>query len=84
MEGDMKLEDAIIERIEELKKKYNITQYELSVRGGIPQTTLISIKRKRSRTIGIKNLWLICDGFGITVSEFFQHPMFDKKNIIVE
>ena len=41
----MQLSDAVISRIEELKKEYGWTQYKLSEVSGVPQTTLISIKR---------------------------------------
>lgn len=80
----MRLEDAVIERIERLKKQNNMTQYELSVKGGVPQTTLISIKRKRSKAVGIKTLWLICEGFGITLAEFFDDSVFDRQNIVAD
>lgn len=72
----MQLNDAIINRIEELKKQRGWTQYKLSEESGVPQTTLISIKRKRSKDVGISNIWKICNGLGISVIEFFASPLF--------
>ena len=72
----MQLNDAIINRIEELKKQRGWTQYKLSEESGVTQTTLISIKRKRSKDVGISNIWKICNGFGISVIEFFDSPLF--------
>ncbi len=77
----MKLHDAVIERIEQLKKENKMTQYAVSEKGGIPQTTLISIKRKRSKDVGIKNIYKICDAFGITVIDFFTSPLFENIEI---
>lgn len=78
----MQLSDAVINRIEELKKKYGWTQYKLSEASSVPQTTLISIKRKRSKDVGITTILKICNGFGITLIEFFNSPLFE--NIEVE
>ncbi len=74
----MELYQAIIKRIEELKKQYNFTQYALSEASGVPQTTLVSIKRGRSKDVGISNIWKICDACGITVIEFFSSPLFEN------
>ncbi len=74
----MKLEDAVIARIEELKGIHGYTQYRLSEESGVPQTTLISIKRKRSKDVGISNIWKISSGFGITVIDFFSSPLFEN------
>ncbi len=74
----MQLSDAVISRIEELKKEYGWSQYKLSEASGVPQTTLISIKRKRSKDVGISNILKICNGFGITLIDFFNSPLFEN------
>lgn len=74
----MELYKAIILRIEELKEENGFTQYALSEASGVPQTTLVSIKRGRSKDVGINNIWKICDACGITVIEFFTSPLFDN------
>lgn len=77
----MLLQDAIIARIEELKKEKNLSQYMLSVLSTVPQTTLISIKRKRSNAVSAKNVYLLCEGFGITLAEFYDSPLFTRSNL---
>lgn len=72
----MKIEDAVIQRIEELKVKYNFTQYELAEKSGVPQTTLVSIKKKRSKNIGIINIHKICNAFNMELIDFFDSPLF--------
>lgn len=44
----MKLEDAVILRIEQLCLERNMTKYDLFKASGVPQSTLTSIKKKRS------------------------------------
>lgn len=42
----MKLEDAVILRIEQLCIERNMTKYDLFKASGVPQSTLTSIKKK--------------------------------------
>lgn len=78
----MKLEDAIILRIEQLCLEKNMTKYELFKASGVPQTTLTSIKKKRCLSVKIITLYWICEGFEITLEQFFSSPLFSKENIV--
>lgn len=77
----MKLQDAIILRIEQLCVERNMTKYDLSQACGIPQTTLTSIKKKRSGSVKAITLYWICEGFNISMEEFFASPLFKRENI---
>ena len=77
----MLLEDAIALRIEQLCIERNMTKYALSERGGVPQSTLTSIKKKRSRSVQIKTLYAICEGFDISLAEFFTSPIFARDTL---
>ncbi len=77
----MTMQDAILKRIEQLKSASNLTQYAMCEKAGIPQTTVISFKRKRSRDIGVTNLYRICTGLGVSIIEFFDSPLFDDIDI---
>ncbi len=63
----MKLQDAIILRIEQLCLERNMTKYDLSQKSGIPQSTLTSIKKKRSNSAKIITLYWICEGFEMSI-----------------
>lgn len=80
----MLFRDAVIQRIEELKKEKNMTQYMLSERSTVPQTTLISIKRKRSNSVSAKIIYLLCEGFDITLAEFYSSPLFSRENLCLQ
>ena len=76
----MLLEDAVALRIEQLCIE-KMTKYELSERSGVPQTTLSSIKKKRSTSVKLKTLYAICEGFDMSFEEFFASPLFDRNTL---
>ena len=76
----MILEDAVALRIEQLCIERNMTKYNLFLKSGVPQSTLTSIKKKRSRSVKIKTLYAICEGFEISLEEFFASPLFAREN----
>ena len=78
----MKLEDAVILRIEQLCIEKNMTKYELFKRSGVPQSSLTSIKKKRSGSVKIITLYKICEGFNMSLEEFFASPLFKRDNIV--
>lgn len=77
----MKLNDAVILRIEQLCIEQNKTKYALFLASGVPQSTLTSIKKKRSSSAKISTLYAICEGFDISLEQFFNSPLFARENI---
>lgn len=77
----MKLEDAVILRIEQLCLERKMTKYQLFKASGVPQSTLTSIKKKRSGSAKLITLYWICEGFDISLKEFFDSPLFQRENI---
>ena len=78
----MKLADAVILRIEQLCIEQNKTKYDLFIASGVPQSTLTSIKKKRSQSAKISTLYAICEGFNISLEEFFHSPLFARDSLI--
>lgn len=78
----MNLQDAIILRIEQLCIENKMTKYDLFKSSGVPQSTLTSIKKKRSGAIKINTLYAICEGFELSLEEFFASPLFKRENLI--
>lgn len=77
----MQLADAIILRIEQLCSQKHMTKYALFKASGVPQTTLTSIKKKRSGSVQISTLYGICEGLEISLADFFDSPLFDRENV---
>ena len=75
------MEEAVALRIEQLCIERKMTKYALSERSGVPQTTLSSIKKKRSTSVKLKTLYAICEGFNIGLKEFFASPLFDRNTL---
>ena len=77
----MKLSDAVILRIEELCIKNNMNKYQLFKASGVPQTTLSSIKKKRALSAKVITIYQICEGFNISLKDFYDSPLFARENL---
>ena len=68
--------EAVKNRILELCEKKRFTIYRLSLESGVSPSTIKNVLYGKSKNPGIVTLKLLCDGFGITVNEFFDTPVF--------
>ena len=68
---------AVAKRIEELCAERKITINGLSYSSGVANSTIQGIFYQRSKNPGIVTIKKLCDGFEITLREFFDVPMFD-------
>ncbi|MCI8341834.1 MAG: helix-turn-helix domain-containing protein [Firmicutes bacterium] len=60
----------ILKEITRLRLKRKWSEYELSIYSNIPQSTISTWYRK-NQIPTVKSLEKLCDGFGITLSQFF-------------
>ena len=60
----------VLEKITELRKQKNWTEYQLAEHSGLAQSTISSWYRKQMLPT-IPSLIKICDAFVITISQFF-------------
>ncbi|MBQ2662084.1 MAG: helix-turn-helix transcriptional regulator [Clostridia bacterium] len=80
----MKLNEAVSKRITELLRQRNMTQYSLSLKSGVPQSTLSTIINCTFPSMKLRIIYEICEGLEITLGEFFDSPLFKRENIIDE
>lgn len=73
----MNTHEALVRRIEQLCREKNITPNGISNISAIPQGTIKSILNGESKNPGIVNIKKLCDGFDITLGEFFSNEIFD-------
>ena len=73
----MKLSDAIRKRIQKLLKEKNMKLWNLYKRTGIPMSTLSTFMNAKRELLTLKTLLHICEGFEISLSEFFNDSLFD-------
>lgn len=73
----MDTREAIARRIWELCRQRRITPNGLATASAVPQATIKSILNGESRNPGTVTIKKLCDGFEITLGEFFSTPEFD-------
>ena len=72
----MNVGQAVRERIAELCEEKPITINKLANISGITQSTLNNIMSGRNNSTTISTIQKICDGLEITVTDFFDSPLF--------
>ena len=72
---------ALALRIEELLKERNMTRYRLAMDSGITHSTLKNIMHETVKDNLLSTAILIANGFGMTVSEFLDSPLFLEENL---
>lgn len=78
----MQLNEAISKRISELCEQRNMTQYKLSMKSGVPQSTLSTIMNCTFKSMKVRIIYEICEGFEIGIKDFFDSPLFDRENLV--
>jgi len=74
----VRTKEAIANRILRLCEERNIAVNELASISGVPPSTVYSILNKKSKNPGAITLKKLCDGFEITLAEFFDTPEFNS------
>lgn len=67
----MEFTHLIAVKIKELMKEQNISIYKLESLTGVYTSTISQFLTRKTKTIRIENLLYICEGLGITLSDFF-------------
>ncbi|MBE7035728.1 MAG: helix-turn-helix transcriptional regulator [Ruminococcaceae bacterium] len=74
----MKIKDAIVARLIELCAQRNIRKNELANLAGLTPSTVYSVFDESRRDIGMVTVKKLCDGLEITVTDFFDSPLFKE------
>lgn len=72
----IELSEAIVLRIKQLLKEKNMKTYDLSIKSGVPRSTISLFLSRETKTIRLENLLYICEGFGIELKDFFDDKVF--------
>ena len=75
----MNITEAVKKRFDELCYENSLNYCKLASISGVPYTTVKSIFYNKSKNPGIATIKKLCDGLGITVTEFFNTEYF--KNL---
>ena len=73
----MQLSDATRKRINFLLKEKNMKLWDLSKAAGISLPTISDFLKNDTKNLRMDTLLHICEGFNITLKEFFDDPLFE-------
>ncbi|MBQ8475268.1 MAG: helix-turn-helix transcriptional regulator [Clostridia bacterium] len=73
----MNTKEAVAKRIVELCNERNLAINALANICGLPPSTVYSILNEKSQNPGVVSIKKICDGFEISIREFFNSDIFD-------
>ena len=74
----MTISEAVVRRIYELCDERHITVNKISNISGVTQSTVSDIVNGSTSNAGIATIKKLCDGFEISVREFFNSGLFDE------
>lgn len=72
----MNIGEAVKERILELCSERDLTVNKLSTISGVTQSTVNNIVGGRNNSTTVSTLKKLCDGLGITITDFFTSDLF--------
>ena len=74
----MKLNDAIVMRINEICKENNINICDASLKGGMSPSAIYDLVKGRTKCSKVITIKRFCEGAGITLAEFFNREYFNE------
>lgn len=72
---------CVANRILQLCHERNMSLNNLAHLSAVPPSTLKSILNGDSKNPGIVTIKLLCDGFGISLADFFDNPAFQSQEL---
>ena len=77
----MKLVESISKRLKQLLKEKKMTQYQLFIKTGVPQSTISTIINNNVEKIMLNTLYDICIGLDMELHEFLNDISLYRKNL---
>ena len=74
----MDMYTAVKNRILQLLGEKRMSIHKLAMESAVAPSSIKNIIYGKSRNPGVVTIKMLCDGFGITVLEFFDSKLFEK------
>lgn len=74
----MKLNDAIIRRIDEICNERGSNICDIALSGGMSPSAIYDLIKGRTKCSKVITIKRFCEGAGITLSEFFDRDYFNE------
>lgn len=75
------MQEEVVKRLLELIKMKNLSMNKLAHLSAVPPSTVKNIFNGKSKNTGIVTLKLLCDGMGISITEFFDTETFRNLDL---
>ena len=62
-------------------KEKQMTQYQLFIKSGVPKSTIGNVINCSYDSVKLRVIHEMCQGLGISISEFFDSPLFQEGNL---
>lgn len=73
----MRIKEAIVKRFQHLCQERNIKYNELATLSGVTPSTVYSMMDERRKDISAVTVKKLCDGLDISISQFYDDPIFE-------
>jgi transcriptional regulator with XRE-family HTH domain len=78
----MEIQEAVAKRVDELLKAKKMTRYALCKKAAMSETTVRNLYREnKSKSVTMNTVFLLAQGFDMTLIEFLDSPLFSYNNI---
>ena len=77
----MQLNEAVSKRLTELLQENQLTPYQLYMKSGVPKSTIGNILNCTYPSMKLRIIHEMCQGLGISITDFFQSPLFLEDNL---
>ena len=74
----IKIGEAVRQRIIQICQERDISINALSIKSGVTQSTVQNIVSGRNHSTTVATIQKLCDGLGMTITEFFQSDLFSN------
>lgn len=77
----MQLNEAVSKRLTELLQEKHMTPYQLYIKSGVTKSTIGNILNCAYPSMKLRIIHEMCQGLGLSITEFFQSPLFNEDNL---
>ena len=78
------INQAVSQRIQDLLIEKNMSQYRLEQESDIAHSQMGFILKDRNNSLNFKTIIKLAKGFGMTIQQFLDSPLFDCSNLDLE
>lgn len=80
----MTVSGAVAKRVLDLLNKNEMTQYRLEQEAGIQHGSMQCIMNGRNKTVTLSTVMMLARGFGISLLEFLDDPIFTSEELEID